>query len=144
MAILYPASLANLVVEVGTRHCHQTLFTENQVIVVPNLLSLAAPQVVAMTICDAVCDGKGWHHNNTFTADRQGPFCSSLRCGDRVNSAYLGQYHGCWCPGSLRHQDINSHDIDYVEYIPQSWSYLRKDSKYIPVANQCGVMAYNW
>ena len=25
MAILYPASLANLVVEVGTRHCHQTL-----------------------------------------------------------------------------------------------------------------------
>ena len=26
MAILYPTSLANLVVEVGTRHCHQTLF----------------------------------------------------------------------------------------------------------------------
>ena len=25
MAILYPASLTNLVVEVGTRHCHQTL-----------------------------------------------------------------------------------------------------------------------
>ena len=25
MAILYPASLANQVVEVGTRHCHQTL-----------------------------------------------------------------------------------------------------------------------
>ena len=25
-AILYPTSLANLVVEVGTRHCHQTLF----------------------------------------------------------------------------------------------------------------------
>ena len=25
MAILYPTSLANLVVEVGTRHCHQTL-----------------------------------------------------------------------------------------------------------------------
>ena len=28
MAILYPASLANLVVEVGTRHCHQTLLIE--------------------------------------------------------------------------------------------------------------------
>ena len=22
---------------------------------------------------------------------------------------------GCWCPGSLRRQDISSHDIDYVE-----------------------------
>ena len=27
MAILYPTSLANLVVEVGTRHCHQTLLS---------------------------------------------------------------------------------------------------------------------
>ena len=35
--------------------------------------------------------------------------------GDRVNSVQLGQYHGCWCPGSLRRQDISSHDIDYVE-----------------------------
>ena len=26
LAILYPTSLANLVVEVGTRHSHQTLF----------------------------------------------------------------------------------------------------------------------
>ena len=25
------------------------------------------------------------------------------------------QYHGCWCPGSLRRQGINIHDIDYVE-----------------------------
>ena len=41
-----------------------------------------------------------------------------LTCGDRVNSVYLGQYHGCWCPGSLRRQDIIiSHDIDYAEYI---------------------------
>ena len=36
-------------------------------------------------------------------------------CRDRVNSVKLGQYHGCWCPGSLRRQDISSHDIDYVE-----------------------------
>ena len=28
MAILYPTSLANLVVEVGTRHCHQTLLAK--------------------------------------------------------------------------------------------------------------------
>ena len=37
--------------------------------------------------------------------------------GDQVNSVYLGQYHGCWCPGSLRCQDISSHDIDYIEYV---------------------------
>ena len=29
MAILYPTSLANLVVEVGTRHCHQTLLYDD-------------------------------------------------------------------------------------------------------------------
>ena len=29
-------------------------------------------------------------------------------------SIELGQYHGCWCPGSLRRQDINSHDIEYA------------------------------
>ena len=31
--------------------------------------------------------------------------------------SYLGliQYHGCWCPDSLRCQDISSHDIDYTE-----------------------------
>ena len=28
-----------------------------------------------------------------------------------------GQSHGCWCPGSLRRQDVSSHDIDYVEYV---------------------------
>ena len=25
------------------------------------------------------------------------------------------QYHGCWCPGDARSQDIRSHDIGYVE-----------------------------
>ena len=30
LAILYPTSLANLVVEVGTRHCHQTLLMGNK------------------------------------------------------------------------------------------------------------------
>ena len=29
---------------------------------------------------------------------------------------YLYSY-GCWCPGSLRHQDISSHDIKYVENV---------------------------
>ena len=32
-----------------------------------------------------------------------------------IISVKLGQYHGCWCPSSLRRQDISSHDIDYVE-----------------------------
>ena len=32
----------------------------------------------------------------------------------------LGQYQGCWCPGSLHCQDISSHDIDYIEYVGPS------------------------
>ena len=34
--------------------------------------------------------------------------------------SYLGlarSISGCWCPGSLRRQDISSHDIDYIEYV---------------------------
>ena len=38
-------------------------------------------------------------------------------CEDRVISVQLGQYQGCWCPGSLRRQDIRSNDIDYVGYV---------------------------
>ena len=38
-------------------------------------------------------------------------------CGDQVISVKLGQYHGCWCSGSLRRQDISSHDTDYIEYL---------------------------
>ena len=38
-----------------------------------------------------------------------------LTCGDRVNLVQQSKYHGCSCPGSLRHQDIRTHDIDYVE-----------------------------
>ena len=30
----------------------------------------------------------------------------------------MTQYHGCWCPGDVRSQDISSHDIDYIEYVP--------------------------
>ena len=28
----------------------------------------------------------------------------------------LGQYHGCWCPGSLLCQDINSQDTDQMKW----------------------------
>ena len=35
----------------------------------------------------------------------------------------LGQYHGCWCPGSLRRQGISSHGIDCIgkicSWLPQ-------------------------
>ena len=39
--------------------------------------------------------------------------------------SYLGQYHGFWCPGSLRRQDISSHDIDYIEYVGPSLTWGR-------------------
>ena len=40
-------------------------------------------------------------------------------------SVELGQYHGCWCPGSLRRKDISSHDIDYVEYVGPGLTWAR-------------------
>ena len=40
-----------------------------------------------------------------------------FKVANRVNSIYLGQYHGCWCPGSLRRQDISNHDIDWVKLV---------------------------
>ena len=38
-------------------------------------------------------------------------------CRNRVIPVWLGQYHGCWCPGSLCRQVISSHDIDCVNYV---------------------------
>ena len=35
-------------------------------------------------------------------------------CWNRNIPCELGQYHGCWCPGSFRYQGINSHSIYYV------------------------------
>ena len=48
-----------------------------------------------------------------------------LTCGDRVISVSLGQYHGCWCPGSLRRQGISSNDIDCIEYVGPSLTWER-------------------
>ena len=36
-------------------------------------------------------------------------------CWSQNISGELGQYHGCWCPGSLCHQAISSHYIDCTE-----------------------------
>ena len=47
-------------------------------------------------------------------------FSKLITCGDQLISVYLGQYHGYWCPCSLRRQDISSHDIDYIEYLGPS------------------------
>ena len=63
---------------------------------------------------------------NGWPVDGEVPSCSAttnliqLTLNVRVNSVYLGQYHGCWCPGSLRRQDMSSHDIDYIEYVGPS------------------------
>ena len=48
--------------------------------------------------------------NNYLTLNMRGP--SYLGLTTRV-----GQYHGCWCPDSLRRKDISIHDIDYLEYV---------------------------
>ena len=49
----------------------------------------------------------------------------TLNVRDRVISVKLGQYHGCWCPGSLRRQDISSHDIDCVEHVAPGLTWVR-------------------
>ena len=74
-----------------------------------------------------------WHHCNVwgkkrnyswdkvpnpqYTSARLHSSCLiyPLKCGDRINAVQHCQYHGCWCPGSLRRQDISTHDTDYVE-----------------------------
>ena len=35
--------------------------------------------------------------------------------GDQINPAQHSKCHCCWCHGSLRRQDIGTHDIDNVE-----------------------------
>ena len=34
-----------------------------------------------------------------------------------IDSVQHSQYHGCWCPGDFRRQDINTHGIDYVQQL---------------------------
>ena len=58
-----------------------------------------------MTACS--CDSVISHHGFPYI---NYPF----RCWDRNMSGELGQYHGWWCPGSLRRQVINSHGINYA------------------------------
>ena len=39
----------------------------------------------------------------------------SPSCAISVLRNQQSKYHGCWCTGSLCHQDISTLDIDYVE-----------------------------
>ena len=38
-----------------------------------------------------------------------------LTCGEQIDMVQHGKYHGCWCSGSLRRQDIITHGVDHVE-----------------------------
>ena len=40
------------------------------------------------------------------------------------------QYDGCWCPSSMRLQDISIHDIHYIGLV-RFLSYVRKDFIYL-------------
>ena len=56
-----------------------------------------------------------WNLSFTFQRkNKNGPQAMKLTLNVRGPS-YLGQYHGCWYPGSLRRQVISNHDIDYVK-----------------------------
>ena len=61
-----------------------------------------------------------------------GHFVLAFLCGKRINSVLHSQYHGCWCPGSLRRQDISTNDIVV----------LHEEGFQIPVSFQCeGVIS---
>ena len=58
-------------------------------------------------------------------------------CWDRNIPGQLDQHHNCWCPGSLCHQAISSHGINYV------WNRLfdfQEEECQIPVSFQCEGM----
>ena len=78
---------------------------------------------------------------NTMAADALAPWLTMplvtiiLIIQDKpVILVKLGQYCGCWCPGSLHRQDISTHDIGIGKHL----SYLRKDFYYL-----CHVMWTN-
>ena len=48
------------------------------------------------------------------------------------------QYHGCWCGGSLCHQVINSHGIDYEKW---AGAFLKFETGFqLPVPLKCAYM----
>ena len=67
---------------------------------------------------EVTCPVTGWAQPELTPSKRQKTgleICKlSFWCWDRNIPGELEQSHGCWCPGSLHHQDINSHDINYV------------------------------
>ena len=60
-----------------------------------------------------------WHHHEISPL--------TFWCWNRNMTGQLGQYHGCWCPGSLHSQD--NHYIDCG--INRSLSSTRKDFSYL-------------
>ena len=73
---------------------------------------------VGTTIC---CYARGEYSitstsNCISTGRKYTDFLKPLMCAEQINSVPQSEYHGCWCPGSLRRQDISTHGIDYVEY----------------------------
>ena len=52
------------------------------------------------------------------------------RCGWNI-SGELGQYCGCWCPGSFCHQSISCHGIDHRYSINRLVASIRKNMNHL-------------
>ena len=62
----------------------------------------------------AITTGAYYRHSDIWNGWNDGGFINEfVTCGDRINSVKHSEYHCCWCPGSLCHQDISIHDIEY-------------------------------
>ena len=50
---------------------------------------------------------------------------NSWCAGTKLSSFNSVNIKGCWCPGSFHHQDISTHDTDYIEKISPCFRWER-------------------
>ena len=55
------------------------------------------------------------HSCGTYRDNEKLMLLLTLNIQGRINSVQHSQYHGDWCPGSLRRQDISTNDIHNAE-----------------------------
>ena len=63
--------------------------------------------VYQLKICSHSLGGDTRHLQKSLTLNMWG----------LIDSVQHSKYRGCWCPGALRRQGINTHVIDYIEYV---------------------------
>ena len=76
-----------------------------------------------------------WNEIHLYLGTVIFPIC----CKDWNILGKLGQYHGCWCPGSLNCLTTSKHCIDYVGLLGPCFSW-RENFKYLAIS----VLKNDW